>query len=242
MHASVERGDPGLWVAIPFKGPAGSKRRLAGLLDEDERARLSLAILDGVLDAVLDSEPVARVLLLMPSGAPPPSRSDGRLDVLVESARISGAMDGLNGALRQAQAEADKGGASRLLILPSDLPLVDGADVDALAAASDDTRAVIAPDRAEEGTNALVLAPPVAFRPDFGVGSFARHRQLAERAGLTVGVVRRPGLALDLDTPADIRELLAIDTSSRATRLLRALDIERRLGRLGALPAGRSGS
>src|SRR5262245_5651736 len=58
-----------IWAAVPFKGPVGSKRRLASLLDEDERARLSLAMLDGVLDALLGVAGIERVLLLMPSDA-----------------------------------------------------------------------------------------------------------------------------------------------------------------------------
>ena len=42
-----------IWAAVPFRGPVGSKRRLAGLLDASERERLSVAMLADVLDVLL---------------------------------------------------------------------------------------------------------------------------------------------------------------------------------------------
>ena len=53
-----------IWAAVPFRGPVGSKRRLAGLLDASERERLSLAMLADVLDVLLDVHQIERVLLL----------------------------------------------------------------------------------------------------------------------------------------------------------------------------------
>jgi 2-phospho-L-lactate guanylyltransferase len=138
----------------------------------------------------------------------------------------------------QAQALAEAGGASRLLILPSDLPLISSEDVDALVAASERSAVVITPDRASEGTNALLLSPPLALIPSFGEASFDRHQQLAERASLEVAVVKRWGLALDLDTPADVLRLFAIGQECRAVRLLQNLDVTSRLTHLtGVQPA-----
>ena len=62
----------------------------------------------------------------------------------------------------------------------------------------------IAPDRAGHGTNGLALRPldAIAFR--FGVESHAAHLAEAEAAGVPLVEVHRPGLAFDLDTPADL--------------------------------------
>ena len=240
--------DSGIWVAVPFKGPVGSKRRLAGLLDEAERARLSLSMLDGVLEAALGAASVAQVLVMLPFGVPQPEHEHTRLSFVTETAVNGDAhtggspVDGLNRALVQAQAVAQAGAASGLLILPSDLPLIGAEDVDALAAAPDHAAVVISPDRAAEGTNALLLRPPSALIPAFGVGSFERHRQQAAAAGLAASVVRRWGLALDLDTPADVLRLLAIGQECRAARLLQELEIASRLARLGAGTPAPSGT
>ena len=143
--------------------------------------------------------------------------------------RDAGAAGGLNPALRHAQAVAMDGSAARLLIVPADLPLIEPADVAALLDAAGGAATIIAPDRAASGTNALLLGPPAAVEPSFGEGSFARHRGSIAAAGLTCSVVSRPGLALDLDTPTDVAMLLAVSRASRASRLLRLLDVTPRL-------------
>ena len=110
--------DRSVWVVVPFKGPVGSKRRLADLFDESERARLSLAMLDGVLDAVLGTGQVVRVLVMMPEDAPSPARHDPRLQFVAETPRSNdapndgSATDGLNRAIIQAQAAAQVAGAA----------------------------------------------------------------------------------------------------------------------------------
>jgi 2-phospho-L-lactate guanylyltransferase len=219
---------------VPFKGPVGSKRRLAGLLNETERASLSLAMLDGVLDALLATPGIERVLLLRPADAIRWPVSHPRLTFLDEIHESDGVptLDNLNGALRQAQAHAESHGAAELLIVPGDLPLVRPDDIGAVLDAALTASLAIAPDRAGGGTNALLLAPPSALPPSFGEASFARHRSLASTAGLEAAVVERLGLALDLDTPADVALLLASGHDCRAARLLRDLGVPRRLAEL----------
>jgi 2-phospho-L-lactate guanylyltransferase (CobY/MobA/RfbA family) len=62
----------------------------------------------------------------------------------------------------------------------------------------------IAPDRAGTGTNGLALRPPDALGFAFGTDSLAAHREAAGDAGVALVEVHRPGLAFDLDTPADL--------------------------------------
>ena len=221
-----------IWAAVPFRGPVGSKRRLAGLLDASERERLSVAMLAGVLDVLLGSERIEQVLLLTPSRDDVATPEHARLTI-VEEPRVSdgtAAVSGLNAALLHAQQLAERGGAEGLLIVPADLPLIAPEDLDAMLDASVTVEMVIVPDRAAEGTNALLLAPPTALGPSFGEASLPRHLQLAHDARLRVALVERAGLALDLDTPADVAVLLDGHHRCRAATLLRTLQVERRLG------------
>ena len=79
-------------------------------------------------------------------------------------------------------------------------------DIAALAAALPPAPGVvIAPDAADQATNALVLSPPDPDFFRFGPSSFAAHLEAARERGATVEIVRRPGLAFDLDTPEDYR-------------------------------------
>jgi hypothetical protein len=88
-------------------------------------------------------------------------------------------------------------------------PGLTAADVAALVAlaGADAPTVVLAPDRHERGTNALLLRPPDAIPFAFGPDSLARHQAVATARGLPVRLYYAPGTALDLDTPEDLAAL-----------------------------------
>jgi 2-phospho-L-lactate/phosphoenolpyruvate guanylyltransferase len=182
------------WIVVPVKAPGAGKTRLAGVLDPSARRALVRRMLAHVVDVAAGHE----VRLIGPSchGLP-----------LVRLADPGG---GLDGAAAAALAAAVAAGVPRLVLLSADLPLLVRADVAALLAVDPDTIA-IAPDAAGQGTNALSLPVPAAagFRFGYGLGSFAAHRAAAARLGLAVRVVNTPGLARDIDSPADLAWLSA---------------------------------
>lgn len=104
---------------------------------------------------------------------------------------------GLNQALQAVARALPK----RLLIVHADLPGLETADITALLEAASDGTA-IACDRAGTGTNALGLQDAAGMIFAFGQDSFSQHL----RALPAAKIVRRPGLSLDIDRPADIRE------------------------------------
>ncbi len=63
---------------------------------------------------------------------------------------------------------------------------------------------VIAPDRHEKGTNALLISPVRPDQYDFGANSFQRHCQRVKEAGARLEIVNLPTLGLDLDLPEDL--------------------------------------
>jgi 2-phospho-L-lactate guanylyltransferase len=92
------------------------------------------------------------------------------------------------------------------MVLSSDLPLVTADDIAAMTSALGETPScVIAPDDQEEGTNALALSPPDADFFRFGADSFQAHLAAARACKRKVRILRRPGLAHDLDTPDGYR-------------------------------------
>ncbi len=92
-----------------------------------------------------------------------------------------------------------------MLIVPADLPLLNREDVAALLARSvNPPVVVIAPDRHQKGTNALLLSPANIIEYDFGEGSFKRHCARANKAGARLEIVNLPALELDLDLPEDL--------------------------------------
>jgi len=186
---------------IPVKPPGEGKSRLENILGLAERAALSRAMFLRVLKATLDAG-VEAIVVSRDTDIRQQAEAEGAW-ALAEPAGGS-----LNTALDMARRFLSERGADALLVLPADLPVIDAADVRALAlAAWSAPTVVIAPDRLEQGTNALLLAPLDSIAFEFGPGSFERHCDAARVAGITPTVLRRPGLALDLDTPADLETL-----------------------------------
>jgi 2-phospho-L-lactate guanylyltransferase len=192
-------------IIIPHRGLEAAKTRLAPSLSPDERIFLASQLLQRVLKV---SREVADDVVVIS-----PSRS------LLEVVEPSGARlvvqrgMGLNSGLDQVRFDALVDDVETLAVLHGDLPNLQRTDIETLLAAlpSDGRPGVaIAPDRAGTGTNALVLRPPGVIRFRFGVGSFAKHLEEVERAGVPLVAVNRAGLAFDLDTPEDLARWLEL--------------------------------
>jgi 2-phospho-L-lactate guanylyltransferase len=188
------------WAIIPVKPFRAGKSRLAALLGTDERAALNRRLFGRVLDKALGTFRPDRIAVVT---------GDTLLLALMRGQGLHGLEDaggGLNAALGLACRYAAERGARAVAMLPSDLPYITADDVTALAAApGPGPCCVIAPDEQEQGTNALVLSPPDADFFRFGPESFQAHLDAAKARGLPIRILRRPGIARDLDTPESYR-------------------------------------
>lgn len=194
------RGD--CWAVMPVKAFDWAKSRLEGVLSPVERASLAQQLMRGSLAALIDSGCFERVLVV--------SRDAEALSMAEAQGAQPMAEDApadLNGAIVSARELAVREGAGSLLVLASDLPLVQPADILRIVEAGEKASAVIVPDRRAEGTNALLLRPPDLIEPAFGLRSCQRHMALLSQAGATVSVLRIKGVAFDIDVPHDLADL-----------------------------------
>ncbi len=188
------------WAIVPVKPLRRAKSRLSSVLGAEERLELSREMLNRVLEALAKVPEIERTLLVSrDSEAMALARHHGAR-TLSERPPID-----LNQALQQATRAAVGSGASAVLVVPADLPLVTADDLRELVSLAESLPVVvIAPDRRQAGTNALLASPAGLIEYAFGPSSFDRHRALALAAGARVLVCDRPGLALDLDLPEDL--------------------------------------
>jgi 2-phospho-L-lactate/phosphoenolpyruvate guanylyltransferase len=191
-------------VLIPLKRLDAAKTRLAPALTNDERGRLMAGMLGRVARAAVRAGAGRVALASSDPAAPGLARGLG-----VEC--LSDAGLPWNEGLVHARSLLDRPAAA-VLYLAGDLPLLDAADVTALVEAGGEGTAVIG--RAHDGgTNALWVCPATALVPAFGAaGSASVHAARARERGLAAVVVDRPGIAHDVDTPADlaaVRRLVA---------------------------------
>ena len=155
-------------------------------------------MLEHVLAAVR-AAPLAGVLILSPDGEPLPQATHVLRDRGTGlNAALELAAAGAAGARSDAAADRVRGPAALAC-----------EDLVALERATEASGVALAPDHTGTGTNALGLALPTAFRLQFGAGSCARHQLEAARIGRPATLVRRPGLAFDVDEPADLEALRA---------------------------------
>lgn len=190
-------------IIVPHRGLAAAKTRLAPVLDVGERQALALRLLERVLRVV--HEACDDTVVITPSAALKPVVTASGARLVVQRGM------GLNAGLEQARLEALADGITTLVVLHGDLPNLAADDVRALVAAVPQPKGVaIAPDRGGTGTNGLALQPPDAIGFAFGIGSRMAHASLAKRAGHPFVEVHRPGLAFDVDTPADLARWLKL--------------------------------
>jgi 2-phospho-L-lactate guanylyltransferase len=192
-----------IWAIVPVKPFKRAKSRLAGLLSPEARINLSRRLLLHTLDVLARTPAISRTLVI--SRDPNVLALARRHRALTMTESGTGLLD-LNVALRRSTHVARAFGASAVLVLPSDLPLLSPDDVGHLIEAIGlGPEVVIAPDRHESGTNALYVRPPGLLDYAFGEGSFQAHLAQARAARVEPNVCRRPNIALDLDTPEDLR-------------------------------------
>lgn len=186
-------------VLIPVKRLVGAKSRLADGYDSAARQALALAMTAGVVAAARAARGVDRVFIVT---SEPDAASLGAATL------DDGGLPWNEGLAHAIAALAPLPDA--VAIVAGDLPLVTAADVEALVAAIPPRGIAVA--RAHDaGSNGLGLRPPDALVPNFGLpGSAARHLERARAAGLAGVLVDRPGLAHDVDTPADADRVRAL--------------------------------
>jgi 2-phospho-L-lactate guanylyltransferase len=198
-------------VVLPIRSRDAAKTRLGLALDPEERDVLVIGMLANTVRVVAQWPPCHLIHVVS---------SDYALTKIVARGidwieTVSDPGTGLNDALRAGRDAAVAAGATAVLILPADLPLLATESLDRLLHAADATLAagnggpvvVIAPADARTGTNALLLAPPTVIEPLFGVDSFAAHLRAAAIADASVQVIDDALLGFDLDTPDDLERL-----------------------------------
>lgn len=198
-----------LWAIVPVKPLRRGKSRLSGILTEDERADLNRTLLQHTLETLTNLKEVEEVLVV--------SRDPQVLTIArnygARTVREDGQPD-LNTALRRATVIAQVYATRGVLVLPADLPLISRADAVILVErASDPPVVVIAPDRHQKGTNALLISPAGLIEYDFGENSFQRHCNLVKKASARLEVVNLPSLGLDLDSPEDLEIIRNLEST-----------------------------
>ncbi|MDQ3783954.1 MAG: 2-phospho-L-lactate guanylyltransferase [Actinomycetota bacterium] len=203
---------------LPVKRFSRAKRRLGAELEPDERAEVARALWEDALDLCAGA---AFLTWWVVSDDP---------EVAAEAsdrgfATIRDRGEGLNAALRKGIEAVNAAGAESITVLPCDVPLAREDDLHDLLDTGATSDVVVVPSARDGGTNGLYLSPPNIIRPQFGPASLQAHLAHARGRGCRCAILPLPRLALDIDTPADVRQLLARprEEDGRTAEVLRGL-------------------
>jgi 2-phospho-L-lactate guanylyltransferase len=209
----------GFHMLVPVKTLADAKRRLEAALGA-LRADLTVAMLTDVLNAIRGSSRVSGTLVVT---------ADARVSELAgeRGARVlrEASSEGLNRALASGFSALHQAGATRIAIVPADIPLLTGEDLDCVLDLMDAHRGAVrrgviglCASRDGRGTNLMCLDRVADCDFRYGRNSFHLHRKAALAAGYRPVTLTSQRISLDIDTRADIDHFLAICMSQPAYR------------------------
>jgi len=201
--------DEHLWALVPVKGLTLAKQRLQQYLGP-RREDFAFAMLNDVLDALDASKAVSGIAIVT---------ADQRVAALARQRGLllveePGGCD-MNAAIALGVEVIRQNGGRRLVIIHSDIPLLTGTELDRLAGIFLDQAGScagemigISPSTDLGGTNCLFLDARQAFEFCYGPGSFALHCASARSHDQEVISLDSPTVAMDMDEPKDVDELL----------------------------------
>lgn len=216
-----------IFALLPVKAPAEAKHRLGEVFSPEERERLARVMFEQALAVLMAARGLDRVVV---------ASSDA---LTLERAAALGAtplpetiQNSHSSSADRAALECLAWGATTLLMVPIDVPLVTALEIEALletALALPVPRLVIVPSADGSGTNALVRTPPDLVESRFGPGSFQAHLEQGRARQATVEVARPEGLVFDLDTPEDVARFLDRARNGPVAQLLDEMGARQRL-------------
>jgi 2-phospho-L-lactate guanylyltransferase len=214
------------YILVPVKDLTRAKQRLASLMTQEERTRLAWAMLENTFAAAASARNVDRIAVVtLYAPAIDLARKYG-MELIAETEQISESV-----SVDFGSREAKKRGATAVLRLPIDLPLITAGDIETiLEHDGDEPLVVIVPSRDGTGTNAILRRPPDLFPSHFGPGSMAKHMAEASAAKAACRVIELDRIALDIDDPSDVSELIRRGEGARVYELLSAMGVAGRLG------------
>ncbi len=204
-----------IYAIIPVTKFKNAKTRLSPFLSEEERENLLKAMLHDVTDAL--KKHVDKIIII--------SRDEDVLsyaETLNLETMLEDENSNLNKALTQAMKYC-KGKTRKVIIVPSDIPLIGKTNIKILIDASKNLDFIIVPSKGG-GTN-MIIMKPLAIRTKYEGFSYQKHLKEAERKKLNPQVHDSFFMALDVNTTEDLGEIMIHGEKTHTRKYLKELKV-----------------
>jgi len=216
-----------IWAVVPVKGFSAAKSRLGTLLGPTQRAQLARAMAADVITTLKESNVADRLCML--SNSSDTRGAAAALEVTwLEEADVT-ALPGLNAGIAGIARLAARDGATALLVIHADMPLLTANDIRHVVStwqSLDGNQRVVMVRSPDGGTNLLLAEHPQAFTYHYGPDSHAQHTRECARRHCTTATVELTSTALDVDTTDDFHHLARAALDGRCGAHTAALLVE----------------
>jgi 2-phospho-L-lactate guanylyltransferase len=209
-------------ILVPVKNLALAKQRLAAVLDQPSRTRLAQAMLDDVLAALHGWKNRPQVAVVTDDPYAVEQALESGFEIIPDREN-----PGETGAIEMATRVCVERGADSTLVIPADIPLIESWELEQIMTNAPGEGSVLVPAADGRGTNAAFRRPANLFPLRFGNDSFKPHQAAAQATGKPCVVLNLPGIAVDVDNPADLRRMLSLPGETRAQKVGRKLGVGR---------------
>ena len=207
-------------ILVPIKNTASAKQRLASVLDQSLRTELAQAMLTDVLTALHRWKDRPKIGIVTSDPYATRLAAEYQFQVIPDPDN-----PGETGAIEMATRICVDLGEESTLVIPADIPLIESWELEEIYKHAPAEGSVLVPAGDGRGTNAALRRPANLFPLRFGNDSFKPHRAVAQGTGKPCVVLNLPGIAVDVDTPPDLQQLLALPGNTRAQRLARSWNL-----------------
>lgn len=204
-----------IYAIIPVTTFKNAKTRLSPFLSEEEREKLLKAMLHDVTDTL--KKYVDKIIII--------SRDEEVLSY-AESLNVKPMLENENSNLNKALTQAMKyckGKVRKVIIVPSDIPLIGKTNLKMLIDASKNLDFIIVPSKGG-GTN-MIIMKPMAIRTRYEGFSYKEHVNAAEKKKLNPQVHDSFFMALDVNTSQDLGEIMIHGEKTHTRQYLKKLKV-----------------
>ena len=204
-----------IYAIIPVSKFKNAKTRLSPFLSEEEREKLLKVMLQDVTDTL--KRYVDKIFIISRDEDVLSYAESLNLDTILEDENSN-----LNKALKQAMKYC-KGKARKIIIVPSDVPLIGKTNLKMLIDASKSLDFIIVPSKGG-GTN-MIIMKPMAIHTRFEGFSYDEHVNAAEKKKLNPQVHDSFFMALDVNTAQDLGEIMIHGKKTHTRQYLKELKV-----------------
>jgi len=211
-------------ILVPVKNLSVAKQRLASVLDQPTRTELAQAMLHDVVSALAawTARPACTLVTSDPFAIELARQYD--LEIIPDPEN-----PGETGAIEIATNICAARGIESTLVIPADIPLIQASELAQILQTAPKEGSVLVPAGDGRGTNAALRRPANLFPLCFGDDSFKPHLAAAQATGKPCIVLQLPSIAVDVDNPEDLWQVVRHPGETRTQQLIRRWELEGRL-------------